>query len=356
MILISYLLCSTAFSQSFDKERMDRDIEVAENVLSTLISQEMGAKGHYFGGHRNIEGSYMQNFGVVFRISDQLVWNIMKGSKSRVVIVEDEEDSEDEKSHEDVALGSEYLTKAFKTFLADYGNLITQLTPTDKIMVKTDNSRRGSRAYAILAKSGTHSVPSGVSAEISVSDIIAHEQGDLTREQLMEKIEVKETSIDVTMEPQLEVFSAALDRLYEKDMTDTYYLSGHPSYERVKGFGVTYFLKFYSSEVHGDDLYSLPTINKMKIPKKERDEIVNEMYPDFLDGLKKNILEYAHILKNIANDEMLVFGVKLTSCDPCDMPAEIELSLKKKVVEDYRRGETSLNDALASIQVKTVRD
>ena len=45
---------------------MERDIEVAENVLSTLIRQEVNPQGRFFG--LEVKGIYQEGYGVTFRL------------------------------------------------------------------------------------------------------------------------------------------------------------------------------------------------------------------------------------------------------------------------------------------------
>ena len=330
-------------AQEIDQARMDKDLEVAENILGTLIGQIHGPKGRFFHGDRNIEGTYLKDFGVMFRLNQNLsVWGIVAGEDREVIVYGDDVkvDKLGEKS-------AQNLKSAITDFLVDYSSLIHQLKPDDKIMVKAGS--RG-RHYPMSSKSARVSL----SMELTKRDLDAFESGDLTRDQVVEKIVSKESTTDYKKEPQLEVFASLVDRLYTEDLSETYYLAGRPTYERVADFGVTYYLKFYSSQIHDDDLYSLPTVNKNKISKKERDEIVDDMYPTFLASMKENILEYGHTLKNLNDSEMIVFDIKLTSCNPCDMPARIELSLSKSLISDYRNQKINLDQAMKSIDVKIV--
>ena len=54
------------FGQKIDDERMKRDIEVAENVLATLIKQEFEQQRTFFGF--DVKGSYQPGYGVTFRV------------------------------------------------------------------------------------------------------------------------------------------------------------------------------------------------------------------------------------------------------------------------------------------------
>ncbi len=333
------------FAQEIDQERMDKDIEVAENILGTLIQQQHGSKARLFHGDRHIEGSYLKDFGVVFRIqSNMALWGLVTGEDKNVIVYSDKVDEDEVKEK-----SSNQLKEAITDFLVDYSSLIRQLRPSDKIMVKAGSSRKHSYPMAIAKSNALN-----LSMELSKSDLDAFEAGDLSRDKLVDKITTKESMVDYEKEPQLEVFASLIDRLYSEDLSDTYYLANHPTYERMSNFGVTYFLKFYSSQIHDNDLYSLPTVNKKKISKAERDQIVNDMYPDFLAGMKENILEYGHTLKNLEENEMVVFDIKLTSCNPCDMPARIELSLSKALINKYRDREIKLEEAMKAVSVKVV--
>src|SRR6478609_8035936 len=60
MILNSPML----WAQKFDQERMDRDIAVSENVLATLIKQQLGNQRTFF--QLEVTGSYQAGYGVTF--------------------------------------------------------------------------------------------------------------------------------------------------------------------------------------------------------------------------------------------------------------------------------------------------
>lgn len=349
LTFIFCLLLTQINAQSIDQDRMDKDLEVSENILGTVISQSSKKKGRYFHSDRGIEASYLKDFGVIYRLENQhMIWGFISGDNDNVVIVEgDEGGKATAKSG-----SSNDLKNAIKDFLVDYGGLIKQLQPDDKILVKSGSS--GGRSHVVWNSGKGKKMSEGLSIEVTKADLNAFESGDLSREQILDKIVVKESSIDHQKEPQLEVFSSLIDRLYDEDLSDTYYLANHPTYERVEDFGVTYFLKFYSSQIHDNDLYTLPTVDKVKISKEERDKIVDDMYPKFLDSMKENILEYGHTLKNLDESEMLIFDIKLTSCDPCAMPARIEMSLSKSLIEEYRSQNINLSDAMAKITVTKV--
>lgn len=352
-LIILFLMVSftKTVGQPVDEALMDKDLQVAENILSTLMKQSSNNQFMFLGQGLHVDGKYLPNYGVVFNVSSNqlkiMTFNRTDGDGESTGGWETE--GADQKNP--VMM----MINVYKDFLSDYGNMIRQLKSTDKILVRNETSRN---LNAIAAYSGHKKVKanSGISAEVTKADLIAYEKGDIDRDALIEKIKIKENLNDGSKEPQSEVFSSMLERLYEIDLSDTYYMANEPGYDRMENFGITYYLKFYSSTVHDDNNYSLPTISKKNVSKVERNKIVDEMYPGFLRGFKQNILDYGHVLKNLSADEMLVFHMKLTSCEGCNMPSVISVSLKKSIIDDYRAGTLSLEKAMELIEVKNVED
>jgi hypothetical protein len=73
-------------AQSADESRMNRDIEVAENVLSTLIKQEF-EKSSFFPVE--IRGSYRVGHGVTFAVPTDMIVPMICGSGRNDVMILD---------------------------------------------------------------------------------------------------------------------------------------------------------------------------------------------------------------------------------------------------------------------------
>src|SRR5882672_11373754 len=68
------LMGTVALSQNkIDEVRMQRDIEVAENILGTLIKQQYG-KRQFFP--MEVQGSYLPGYGVTFRVPSEMFSNM----------------------------------------------------------------------------------------------------------------------------------------------------------------------------------------------------------------------------------------------------------------------------------------
>jgi hypothetical protein len=75
-----------ATAQNADDSRMNRDIEVAENVLSTLIKQEFDKRSFF---PIEIHGSYRAGHGVTFTVpTDMIIPMMWGGNRSEVMILD----------------------------------------------------------------------------------------------------------------------------------------------------------------------------------------------------------------------------------------------------------------------------
>ena len=166
-VLLIGIQWQASYGQAIDDERMKRDIEVAENVLATLIKHEIGQQRTFFG--LDVTGSYQPGYGVTFRLpSNQLMpivftisgadiqgpatvisdgtgyrYSIRTNGGDKGVLAETESYKLHDKSMEKADLRAdsirqaynESMIKAARDFILDYGDFISQLGPNEKIVV-----------------------------------------------------------------------------------------------------------------------------------------------------------------------------------------------------------------------------
>jgi len=70
IVLIVPFLFSFKTGNELDEKRMNRDLEIAKNILATLIKSDSDS---FFGGE-SIDASYIKDYGVVFTIPEHLVY------------------------------------------------------------------------------------------------------------------------------------------------------------------------------------------------------------------------------------------------------------------------------------------
>ena len=363
-----------------DEQRMQRDIEVAENVLSTLIRQQLNKRNFF---PFEVEGNYSPGYGVTFRLpmdfggpmmlsldnSPNIFWTPGPDGSSSYSISSDgegphKEDCEDcekvrvknkvkalsvRKSSNDSLnkMANQKIIEASREFIADYGDLIGQLTPEEKIRIT--NRNEGQRFWYAGANSPKRKF---ISLECSKGDITQFKQGKLTREQFMAKINVVDSETSDELSPDLELLSSIFNRLYRSDLSKSYYSQENIYYERLKDYGVVYYMQVVSSVETDYKKFNMPTIDLEDIDKQTRDKKVAELYPVFEKDVKESILEYGRTLKSLKDDEMVVLNIRLTKCQACGIPSTLELSVKDSVLKDFSSGKLTKEAALLKINVK----
>ncbi len=374
-MMVLVVQSKTSFSQSKDDERMNRDIEVAENVLSTLIKHEMGQDRTFFG--LDIKGSYQPGYGVTFRlppdqtmpfvisigpdnmnqatvISDGMTYRYSistDGSSEKGKLADGDAYTLKEKAREKRRLTADsvraayndQMIKAATNFILDYGDLLSELAPDEKIVVTNQADRPR------FFDSGKRT---RISVEASKGDVTALKQGKLTRDQAIKKLTVVNTQSVETREPDMEILSSIFSRLYHPDVSKTYFLEGNVYYERLKDFGAVYYMQMMSSVERDLNRFYLPTQNLDNLDQKERDKKVAGLYPVFEQEVKENILEYGRTLKSLKDNEALVFNISLTKCTGCSIPGTLELSIIGAVLKDFGSGKIDKDAALRKFTVK----
>lgn len=377
------MACVTALAQNKNEDaRMTRDIEVAENILSTLMRQESGRRGFF---PMEIKGTYVPGYGVTFRmpmgwmgrfalagVPEPEIVNVSPGGYSYSYSITTDESSADRKvkresdalklkgsaakspraADDSAALKSrERFMEVAKSFLADYGDVIGGLKAEERIII-TNRSDNFEPDFDMVWVNGAETRRPTMSVEARRGDIDQLKQGKISRSEFMNRLKVINSEPSEGLDPDLEVLSSLFGRLYREDLSKTYYVQGNVRYERLKDFGAMFYMKVYSSLEMDGERYMMPTVNLRDMSQEERDKKVKELYPKFESELKDNIVEYGRTLRSLKDDEQLVFNVKLTKCEGCGIPGMLELSIKSSALKDYSSGKASKEATLSKISVK----
>lgn len=383
-VLVLVMGAHVATAQKIDDERMRRDISVAENVLGTLIKQQFSNQRTFFA--LEIKGNYQPGYGVTFSLpadyTTPIAFTIGSGMQNGVVVYSDEfeepatidirgsEDGSDDravvngrntyklkektKGRTRVDMDSirdSYNLKvieAAKEFILDYSDMISQLGAQERIVVTNQgNQPRAWVGQYFNAPNRTH-----LSIEALKSDIAQYKAGKLTRAQADAKIKVVNTESTNAVEPDLELLSSIFSRLYRVDLSKTYFTEENIYYERLKDYGVIYYMQVYSSSERDYKRFDMPTLNLQDVDQATRNKKVGELYPAFERELKENVLEYGKTVKSLKDDEVLIFQVRLTRCASCGIPSSLEISVKGSVLKDVNAGKLDKNAAQAKLIVK----
>jgi hypothetical protein len=385
-------LAPQVYGQKIDDVRMDRDIEIAENILGTLIKQQFEQERTFFT--LEIRGNYQPGYGVTFRLpadyatpiaftlrgaQDGAFWSNDQGMTYPVgsgdpgyaqeraaeeVKTTSKTYSLDEKKRQKARnryqmdidsvrdLYDFKITTAIKSFIIDYGDLVSQLASNERIVV----TNKGDQARNIMVDQFLNIQPRKVlSVEGLKSNVMAFKQGKLTRDQALKTISVVNTVPVEKAEPDIELLSTIFTRLYRPDLSKTYFTEENIYYEHLKDFGAVYYMQVYSAwrmDPLNPERIAMPTLGLIDVDPELRDKKAKEMYAPFEQELKVNMLEYGRTLKSLGNEESLIFNVTLTRCRGCGIPATLEMSVKASVLKDFAAGKLDQSAALNKFQIK----
>ncbi len=396
-ILAGLFLAGTSWAQDIDESRMERDIKIAEDIISGLLTQGEGHSKNFFG-KSNVSGNYVRDYGVIFNIPTKKgMWPLgikIMDDDGKIVITDQARGTTYEVEDKDylayggsgyhdlIEMGDDYLETAMETFLVDYADLIGQLKPTDKIMLKSENKQGGvfvvggDQSYAFSWKYKDHDEDEDedeeededededeegccedydggdyvLSAEVTKGDLSSFKSGKINRDQLVERIQFEKTESTTKSEPELELLSTIFRRLYKSDLSDTYFASRDPDYDRIVKFGVIYKWRVYSSNVDGNK-HNMPTVDLYDLTSDERNRKVEELYPKFKEQFRQNLVEYGRTLKGLEPDDILMFKIKMTECEGCTIPKNVDFSVKRSVLDDYEKQKIDLKTASSKVSV-----
>jgi hypothetical protein len=379
-----------AYSQTIDDARMVRDIEIAENILGTIIKQEFEQERSFFA--LDIRGGYQPGYGITFRMpadyATPLAFTLRGGNQdlygngdqgltysvgsttpaynqNRLAVAEDAARgySLDEKNRQKARdryqnsidsarnMYDVRITSAIKKFIVDYGDLISQLPANERIVV----TNKGDQPRNILVDQFLNVQPTTIWVEGLKSNVTAFKQGKLNRTQALASIKVINTTGAEKIEPDMELLSTIFSRLYRPDLSKTYFTEENIYYEHLNDFGAVYYMQVYSAwrmDPMNPERIAMPTLGLVDVDPELRDKKAKELYPKFEQELKVNMLEYGRTLKSLGNDESLIFNVTLTRCAGCGIPATLEISVKASVLKDFSAGKLDQSAALNKFQIK----
>jgi hypothetical protein len=362
-----------------DESQLRREVELAQNILATLIKQQFDERTYV---PLELSVSYQSGYGLTFSMPSSYVLPIvlMSGGASGIysepamtvrsrnyttpsvpALTETTRDPrevmklEDAKTkHRRSELDSareaytQRIIDAAKIFMADFGDMLTQLPSSEKIIV----TNQGNQPRTLAGQYFGAQPVAYVSVEATKSDMVAHKQGKGTRQQALDKIKVINAEVVRTVEPDLELLSSIFTRLYRVDLAKTYFVEQQVYFDRLRDFGAVYYMQVLSTTQTSYTSFDLPTLGLENVDLATRNIKVTELYPRFEQELKENILEYGRTVKALGNDESLIFKVSITPCPNCGIPASLEVSIKGSVLKEYQGGKITKDVALGKFILK----
>ena len=286
-ILLLLLTPFLGYSQEGNKTKTTKDIEIAENILSSLVEQglddESGVVRLAYGLRGEVEGTYIEDFGAMFTIggsgsrgghsvisigegsnlSNSFHYNLRGVARARaeknlpyvvkIYTDDDKKKNGDKKDDVEVIETSfdpfQFFKDVSMEFFVDYGYLLKGVKPQEKILIRYGGGNN--RAFAIsgwveaddweqmdtkdLHKNGQYT------ATVLKSEIDALQKGSINKIQFAAKVDYNEGEAEAVEENKdMKLLNSIFSRLYKEDLSGNSCISSRstPNSEYIPGLGV----------------------------------------------------------------------------------------------------------------------
>lgn len=379
---------ATAFSQTLDANRMNRDIRIMENILGELFKTQITPSTHTLPNQTfvvtgsgvlhadNVRGTYLPGFGVIFNVSNSGTWGssyrVLSGGGENGYTFYYDTDSNDKKAPVD----QESITSRIQSFLKDYASTIGQLRDDERVMVIFGNQGNNSRLYARLlttSSSGQKTTEEKeeipvISVSTKVSDLKEYRTGKINASKFEDRLAIATSKdkeyLDLTVMGN--IFKTALDG----QEGEAFRLSGGVNHLMLDNFGALFSLDVrYSTGSRGRGVWDFNTVLRGRVEtavsvnsqaqytdakiaeeKEELNKRVNQAYSSLLTNLKEYIVDYGRTLSSLNNDQYLLLSITINGRFE-DIPERIDLQVKKSVLQQLDRGSISRGKAIAEVFV-----
>jgi hypothetical protein len=371
---------------SFDVNRMNRDLNIMENILQEMFKTQRIGSGdtHVFVGVNslfrsgNIRGTYLPDFGVIFLIPD-----------SRTSFFSFGHDNDEETSlafvyrgdsGNDTKLTEESIVQRIKEFLRDYGSTIGQLSPDDKVMVLYGANRDGFRREAlIVAAQGSEAQMADkvntISVVASKQNLDAYRSGKIPAEEFDRRVSVSKVDSEDKKHLDMEVLSNIFETALGDHREEGFRIRGSVNHLLLDNFGALFFFDASYSQFGNVFFVRTPTPSRTshfdsaerraqvevrnkiiteqqeEMSEGERKEELEKAYSSFVDRLKEYLVDYGRTLNSVKSDQMVLLSVSLNSHNDA-LPERIDIQIKKSVLESMDKGDISRKDALNQVVVR----
>lgn len=408
VILILPLLFSFKASIEIDEKKMNRDLEIAKDILATLIKS---GSGNFFGS-QSIEASYIKEFGVVFTIPEHLVYFSIGGDhfmhapappmpdmnfhfdfnfdesdsstrlnkekmkaemdKAREQLIEKKEEiiiarekaraavdeSRELRGYAGSRAGKEInWEEVMITFMTEYADLIGQLQPEDKIVI---NQKSPSNQFVVVWRGDSKSEQqktdrSSISAEVVRKDLTAFKSGKINRDDFIKRISITKREAQKKI-ADLEMFAGIFDKYYSHDLSETFYVQGQPDYEVLDGFGAIFHVKVSSPNQSYNRVRFYAPGTTASVTKTPDSNTVDEeaLYPKFREDLINFLLDYGRTIRSLKDDDKLLLEIKIQACQDCKVPSALEVSTTMSTLRQYDQQKITKQKAAGMIEIKEV--
>ncbi|MCG2587668.1 hypothetical protein [Rhodohalobacter sulfatireducens] len=243
LFLITILLgiISVTSAQTSEDRQRDRDIKIAEGILTEIFGEE-GSGDIVFPGfeNRSVRGEYIPGYGVHFTVSPGSSAFVIHGLR-----LGDDEDvrvefSGDDDSSESSGDATQAAEEKIIEYMTRYASLISGVPDDETVRVTYAPNRTSSVRWVFVGDDNhTQKTLSGVSVWAQMGDLKAFQDGDISEQQLMNRIDTHMLDEEETYKD-FNVFASVLETALNSVDTEYLRVNRKPQMEYLPGLGVRY--------------------------------------------------------------------------------------------------------------------
>ena len=369
-------------AQDVDKNRMQRDINIMENILQEMFKTSWEAHGNNVRVHSNhlfrldrdddINGTYVPGYGVIFTIP---------GGPPGFVLSSDA-DGEGFSYHfqygdeqQEAKVTQQTITNKIVEFLRDYGPTMGQLANGDRVTIiyKANNPRFKLEMIQISDKKRMQrqQIPT-ISVVASQDDLQSYRRGDLSSDQFQERVEISTASTQKNQQMDLKVMANIFETAFKETDDKEFHISGSVDYVVLNNFGALFSFNIAQGNRFSDlakafrgiaeNLGSVLDADSAKVksisinhnddvPDNKLEKEAQQDLDKFITNLKSYIIDYGPTLRSVESDKQVLISITVNATFG-SLPDRIDLQVSKSVLEKINRGSISRNEAIEQIQVR----
>lgn len=416
LVFMLPLIMSFSAKQDIDEQKMKRDLEIAKDILATLINS--GSESWF--GSRSIEASYIKDYGVVFTIPEHLVYfNSGNGfitipemppvpgiaplpdtnfqfdieidddeileeeekaridrnkareemDKARAKMEQEREEQKDQRAKRRIAIAEAREMERFYvgagssseinwedvmiTFMTEYADLIGQLEPDERIVI---NQKSPERQMVVIwnGKDATDKIENE-SSNIS-AEVLRKDLTAFKSGKINQKEFIEKIKISKRETgkkiPDLEMFASIFERFYSRDLSESYYLQQTPWYEVLSDYGVIFHVKAISPNQSVGRLRYYGAGHSSAAQSGDENMDDAKLYEKFKNDILNFFLDYGRTIRSMDDNEKVLLDINIEACENCQVPKSIEVSTRADNLRQYDRQKISRDKAISQIEVK----
>lgn len=234
VLLLLIFSAGSLFAQTADRDRIDRDIRIAEGILAELFDPGDSQFTIRGGNVRGISGEYISDYGVHFKIATNINPRTVRAVEIRGHAQIETADEPESK------MNREFVEERFMEYFKEYASLIRGVPENEVIRLTfgANSPVRSIIAHRSAQNRERHAIPK-LTAWASVSDIRAYSNGNISNGEFEARITVRDLAEQESKRDQ-EVFSSILETSLSQVETEHILIRRNPTVEYLPGLGLHY--------------------------------------------------------------------------------------------------------------------